>query len=65
MIKHQPVKSSVITSIGHDPEKQILEVKFKNGKTYTYDKVSEDDHAALIGAESVGRAFNEFKAGRS
>ena len=50
----QPVNSSNIAAIGHDPEASQLHVAFKNGGTYVYDGVSPDQHKALIEADSIG-----------
>lgn len=52
-----PVTSSAISAIGYDPESQVLHVEMPNGHVYTYDGVSPSAHAALIGAESIGRHF--------
>lgn len=63
----QPVKSSSIEAVGHDPDRKRLSVRFKSGETYHYDGVTADHHASLIGAKSVGTHFqqhirNRFKA---
>ena len=52
-----PVTSSTISSIGHDPATQTLEVEFKSGKVYRYQDVSAEKHAELLGAESIGKHF--------
>jgi hypothetical protein len=57
-MKLEPVQSSNIAAIGHDPEKNQLVVQFKSGATHAYEGVSAEDHAALIGAESVGKHFH-------
>jgi hypothetical protein len=64
MISHVPVSSSVISSVGHDEESKTLEVKFKNGKVYTYAGVTLDEFESFVGAESVGKHFNTHIAGR-
>jgi len=53
-----PVKSSQISSVGYDPEKQKLEVEFKNGSVYEYDNVPQSTYNAFIGSPSVGEYFN-------
>ncbi len=62
-----PVESSQIVSIGHDPETQTMEIEFKDRHgvqrapiVYLYSNVTAEDHAALIGAESIGRHFGAF-----
>lgn len=59
-MKHTLVNSSMITSVGHDPDSKVMEVKFKNSKTYTYPDVEVEDFEALRDAPSVGKHFNEF-----
>lgn len=60
-----PVTSSQIVSIGF--EDGVLEIEFVNrGKTerpnsiYQYSDITAEDHANLIGAESIGRHFGAF-----
>jgi hypothetical protein len=53
-----PVKSSLLKSVGYDPETKQLEVEFaKTGRLYAYQDVPADVHATVMGAESVGAAF--------
>lgn len=63
-MKHEAVKSSVVLSVGHDSENNVMEIKFKGGKLYTYSDVNADDFESIRHAESVGKAMNEFLAGR-
>lgn len=68
-MNRQPVESSNIRSVGHDPEKNVLEVEFTNGGLYQYADVPAKVHEELIGADSVGKYFganvrNSFKATR-
>lgn len=58
------VKSSNIEAVGFDPETQRMTVQFKNGNTYDYDNVPQKVHDELVGAESVGRAFNSTIRGK-
>lgn len=63
-----PVQSSQIASIGYDPAESVLEIEFRaRGKgppkpnaIYQYASVPPDTHAALLSAESVGKAFGEL-----
>ncbi len=57
-MKREPVESSNIRSIGHDPATKTLEVEFLNGTVYQYHDVDADKHAALMKADSVGGHFN-------
>lgn len=60
MIKHVPVKSSMIKSIGHDEESKKMEVRFTGGQTYTFENVELEEFEALRDAPSVGKHYNEF-----
>jgi hypothetical protein len=53
----QPVSSSNISSIGHDPRHNVLEVEFRSGRVFQYSDVNPDEHAALMGAKSIGSHF--------
>ena len=54
----QEVKSNMISHVGHDPETNTLRVRFKNGgQEYEYPTLTAEEHAALIGAESIGKHF--------
>ena len=59
-----PVKSSAIRSIGHDAEKQILHVEFNSGQVFEYTGVTEEQHADLISATSIGKYYNENIVGK-
>lgn len=60
-----PVKSSQIESIGFNPETKKLQIAFvqrnpdKPQSVYEYSNVPAELHQALIGAESIGKAFGE------
>lgn len=58
------VVSSQIASIGYEAEKKVLEVEFVGrggvaGSIYHYVDVEPEVHAALMGAESIGKYFNQ------
>jgi hypothetical protein len=57
-----PVESSSIDSVGY--EKNVLEVRFRNGGLYQYLDVPEEALAMLMRAESKGRFFNQNIRGR-
>jgi hypothetical protein len=52
-----PVKSSSVAAIDHDPATKALTVQFHNGGMYRFDGVSPDQHAKLMGADSIGSHF--------
>lgn len=56
-MKLEPVNSSNITAIGHDPETDTLHLQFSSGKTYAYSHIERDQYEALMGAESIGSHF--------
>lgn len=58
-MKHEPVKSSMIKSVGYDPETKRMEVKFANNSIYTHENVEQDAFECLRDAESVGKHYNE------
>lgn len=58
-VKRSPVtNSSNVLEVGHDPDKNLLEVMFKGGGVYQYHGVDADKHAALMSADSVGSFFH-------
>ena len=52
------VASTVIAEVRYLDD-GILEVHFHNGRVYRYLDVPPEEYDALIGAESVGKYFNE------
>lgn len=57
--KWERVESSVIDEIAYHPMARVLEIKFKNGRVYTYMSVPPETYQNLKNAESKGRFFNE------
>lgn len=60
----RPVESSNIRAVGYDPAERAMEVQFKGGNHYRYKDVPPESHAALIGAESVGKHFHAHVRGK-
>lgn len=56
-MRRQPVESSMLRSVGYDPERSILELEFTSGRIYRYFGVPEEMFAELLTAESEGRYF--------
>jgi hypothetical protein len=60
-----PVTSSQIQAIGYDPTTKTMQIAFvqrnpdKPQSVYEYSQVPAEVHAALIGAESIGKAFGQ------
>jgi hypothetical protein len=55
----EPVESSNIAAIGHDPATSTLRVEFKHGGAHEYDGVPAEAHQALMDSGSKGRHFHE------
>jgi hypothetical protein len=50
----EPIESSSIKSIGHDPATNTLEVEYHRTGVYQFHDVSADQHAAIMRASSAG-----------
>lgn len=59
----QPIKSSQIAAVGHDPATNTLRVQFSPrkdgtpGPVYDYQNITDAHHRELMNAESVGSHF--------
>lgn len=56
-MERQLVSSSNLNSVGYDTESAILEVGFRNGRTYQYYQVPVAVWQGLMSAYSKGRYF--------
>jgi hypothetical protein len=54
-MKMEPVESSNIRAIGHDPKTLTMRVEFKNGGTYEYANVPAHAHADFMSSPSKGQ----------
>jgi hypothetical protein len=54
VIKRAPVRSSNVASVGHDPNRNILDVEFRDGSLYRYFGVPTALFLDLVGASSIG-----------
>ncbi len=59
MITHDTPTSSNIARLKYFPEKGVMQIEFRNNKTYEYEDVSYDTWNQFINAPSAGRFFNE------
>lgn len=57
-MKHMPVSSSNLHSVGYDATSKVLEIAFRNGRVYQYTNVPEPVYKDLIDTSSHGRYFN-------
>jgi hypothetical protein len=53
-MKRVAVSSSTLSSVGYDPDEQVLEVAFQHGGVYQYLGVPADTHQELMAADSHG-----------
>jgi hypothetical protein len=60
-IELKPVDSSQVKAIGYDPATQTLACTFTRGPghIYHYPNVTPEQHAAFVGAESIGTHFGK------
>lgn len=60
----EPITSSFIEAAGYDAETKIMAVRFKNGATWHYHGVSQDEFSQFQGARSRGTFFHEQIRGK-
>jgi len=58
-----PVISSVLASVGYDPDNATLELEFQSGWVYAYFNIPPATHKALMSSESKGHYFCRFIRG--
>ena len=63
-MQRKPVKSSAIRSIGHDPEKHILEIEFTSGGVYQYHDFTPEHFSSFKTATSIGGHFAKHIQGK-
>lgn len=56
-MNRERVQSSMITSVGYDAQSAILEIEFRNGRTYQYLDVPAFLYRGLTLAASKGQYF--------
>jgi len=61
----EQVSSSLLRSVGYDPDEQILEVELQDGNIYQYRDVLEQTYQELLDADSHGRYCNHHVRGHS
>jgi hypothetical protein len=59
----ESVSSSLLSSVGYDPERQRLEIELQDGKIYQYTDVPAETYRGLMDADSHGRYFNRHIRG--
>ncbi|UHQ98288.1 KTSC domain-containing protein (plasmid) [Natrinema zhouii] len=61
----ESVSSSLLDSVGYDPDEQVLEVELQDGSVYQYIDVPEETYRGLMDTNSLGRYFNVHIRGHS
>lgn len=63
-MRRKPVESSVIASMGYDPERCELEIEYRaTGDVYKYFDVTLEEYETFLAAESKGKYLNKvFKS---
>lgn len=56
-MNREPVQSSMIASVGYDAQRAVLEIEFRNGRTYRYFDVPEFLYRGFVLARSKGHYF--------
>ena len=62
-VDREPVSSSLLRSVGYDPDQQLLEIELQDGNIYQYTDVPEQTYHGLMAADSHGRYFNHHIRG--
>jgi hypothetical protein len=63
-MERTPVSSSNISSIGYDPDSEVLEVEFTNGAVYSYSGVPPGEYEGFTNADSKGKYLHANIKGR-
>jgi hypothetical protein len=57
------VASSVIAAVGYDHTTQRMQIRFKEGRTYTFCRVPSKVFEGLVAASSKGAYFDRYIKG--
>lgn len=52
------VSSSAISAVGYEPSTRQMQIRFKQGRTYTFCRVPQHVFDGLLSAESKGRYYD-------
>lgn len=63
-MQRTPLRSRALVSAGYDPEAQLLELEFHNGRLYRYRDVPPGVYAFLLRTPSKGGFVNRMIEGR-
>lgn len=56
-MQRHAVQSSVLESVGYDPDAKILELEFREGSIWNYFNFPKPTYKRFINAESLGSFF--------
>lgn len=59
-IQLHPVQSTSLHSIGYEPDRKELHVKFRSGEEGHYNGVDQNTFAVLLAAPSKGKALHHL-----
>lgn len=57
-----PIQSSMLRSVGYDPQSKTLETEFNNGRIHQYMGVPQDVYAAVL-RDSAGQVMRQAVIG--
>ena len=63
-MQRTPLRSRALVSAGYDPEAQLLELEFHNGRVYRYREVPPGVYEFLLRTPSKGGFVNRMIEGR-
>ncbi|MDV5356754.1 KTSC domain-containing protein [Enterobacter asburiae] len=63
-MRHHPVTSSRIASVGYDPQSRTLEIRFHDKRTYQYQDVPERIFTVFLTVVSKGRFYDGVVKGK-
>jgi len=55
----QPIDSEAISAVGYESAKQILRISYRNGRTYDYFGVTQEELSGFMNAPSHGAYANK------
>jgi hypothetical protein len=63
-MKMVSVNSKAISEVGYDPITQQMQIKFKQGHSYSFCRVPPSIYAGLLSAKSIGAYYNSQIEGK-
>jgi hypothetical protein len=63
-MKPTVVESTTLATVAYDPDRELLQIEFRDRTTYRYFNVPLDVHKTLLCAPSKGSYFNRLIRGQ-